>query len=39
MRPRSLAEAVDQHRAGRDFGVALNEFLMNSIWLAMNDRA
>jgi hypothetical protein len=27
MRPNSLADAVEQHRAGRDFWVALNEFL------------
>ena len=27
MHPHTLAEAVEQHRAGRDFWVTLNEFL------------
>lgn len=27
MRPQTLREAIEQHKAGRDFGVALNEFL------------
>jgi hypothetical protein len=27
MRPRTLADAVQQHRAGRDFGMAIREFL------------
>jgi hypothetical protein len=37
MRPRSLAEAIDQHRTGRDFGVALNEFL-DEFYLADAER-
>ncbi len=38
MRPwRLLAEAVAQHRAGRDFGVALNEFL-DEFYLAGDER-
>ena len=36
MRPQSLAEAVRQHRAGRDLGVALNEFL-DEFYMASTD--
>jgi hypothetical protein len=38
VRPRSLAEAVRQHRSGRDFGVALNEFLDEFYLAAANER-
>lgn len=36
-RPRSLADAVERHRAGGDFGVVLNEFL-DEFYLADNAK-
>jgi hypothetical protein len=36
MRPRSLAEVSDRHRAGQDFSVALREFL-DEFYLANRD--
>jgi hypothetical protein len=37
MRPHTLAEAVHQHRAGRDFGMAIREFL-DEFYLANTER-
>jgi hypothetical protein len=37
MRPSSLAEVVDRHLAGQDFGVALREFL-DEFYLANSER-
>jgi hypothetical protein len=37
MRPRTLADAVHQHRAGRDFGMAIREFL-DEFYLATTER-
>jgi hypothetical protein len=37
MRPSSLAEVVDRHLAGQDFGVSLREFL-DEFYLANSER-